>query len=142
MIQRRHLLALPALISVGTMAACGDDSTGSGTAAQTSVEVFTWWAQGSEKAGLDALVEVFATQHPDVEFVNGAVAGGAGSAAKDLLQSRLRAGDPPDTFQAHAGAELNDYIEAGQIQDVSALLDEFGLRDAIPQKLLARLSVD
>lgn len=142
MIQRRHLLALPALISVGTRAACGDDSTGSGTAAQTSVEVFTWWAQGSEKAGLDALVEVFATQHPDVEFVNGAVAGGAGSAAKDLLQSRLRAGDPPDTFQAHAGAELNDYIEAGQIQDVSALLDEFGLRDAIPQKLLARLSVD
>ena len=64
---------------------------------------------------------------PSYTFVNGAVAGGAGSAAKDLLQSRLQADDPPDTFQAHAGKELTDYIDAGQIEDVSALYDEFGV---------------
>ena len=82
------------------------------------------------------------TQNPDVTFVNGAVAGGAGSAAKDLLQSRLQANDPPDTFQAHAGAELTDYINAGQVEDVSALYDEFGLRDAFPADLVERLTVD
>ncbi len=125
----------------------GDDTdggdggdTGSGDASQ--VEVFTWWASGSEKLGLDALVEVFNAQHPDIEFINGAVAGGAGSAAKDLLQSRLQAGDPPDTFQAHAGAELTDYINAGQIEDVSDLYDEFELRDAFPADLVDRLTVD
>lgn len=149
MIKRRYVLALPgAVVAAGTLAACGgDDNAGSGGSGGgggggDSVEVFTWWAQGSEKAGLDALVEVFNEQHPDVEFVNGAVAGGAGSAAKDMLQSRLQAGDPPDTFQAHAGAELNDYIDAGQIQDVSDLFDEFGLRDAFPESLVERLTAD
>ena len=29
------------------------------------VEVFTWWASGSEKVGLDALVKVFNEQYPD-----------------------------------------------------------------------------
>ncbi|RPF20077.1 ABC transporter substrate-binding protein [Myceligenerans xiligouense] len=127
-----------------TLAACGggdsDEAGSEGGADQ--VEVFTWWAAGSEKAGLDALVGVFEEQHPDIEFVNGAVAGGAGSAAKDLLQTRLQAQDPPDTFQAHAGAELQDYIDAAQIEDVSGLYDEFGLTDAFPPDLVERLSTE
>lgn len=144
LIKRRYVLALPgAVVAAGSLAACGgNDGGGGGEGGGNSVEVFTWWAQGSEKAGLDALVEVFTQQHPDVEFINGAVAGGAGSAAKDMLQSRLQASDPPDTFQAHAGAELNDYIEAGQIEDIANLFDEFGLRDAFPDSLVERLTVD
>ncbi len=129
-----------------TLAACGgggDGGEGSGESGSADqVEVFTWWAAGSEKAGLDALVGVFNEQHPDTEFVNGAVAGGAGSAAKDLLQTRLQAQDPPDTFQAHAGAELQDYIDAAQIEDVSDLYDEFGLTDVFPADLVDRLSTE
>ncbi|MBE1876041.1 ABC transporter substrate-binding protein, partial [Myceligenerans pegani] len=132
-----------------TLAGCGGGSGGDsgegGSGAEgdaSQVEVFTWWAAGSEKAGLDALVGVFQEQHPDTEFVNGAVAGGAGSAAKDLLQTRLQAQDPPDTFQAHAGAELQDYIDAAQIEDVSGLYDEFGLRDVFPADLVERLSTE
>ncbi|BDZ42378.1 sugar ABC transporter substrate-binding protein [Paraoerskovia sediminicola] len=134
-----------------SLAACSSDDSGSDSGSgeaggsggdASQVEVFTWWASGSEKAGLDALVGVFNEQNPDTEFVNGAVAGGAGSAAKDLLQSRLQTNDPPDTFQAHAGAELQDYISAGQIEDVSDLYDEFGLRDAFPADLIERLTVD
>ena len=128
------------------LAACGggtdDGGTAEGGGGDGEVEVFTWWAAGSEKAGLDALVGVFDEQHPDVTFVNGAVAGGAGSAAKDLLQTRLQAQDPPDTFQAHAGAELQDYIDAAQIEDVSDLYDEFGLTDAFPTDLIDRLSTE
>ncbi len=124
------------------LAGCGGDGGGGGEGGADEVEVFTWWAAGSEKAGLDALVEVFGEQHPDTEFVNGAVAGGAGSAAKDLLQSRLQQGDPPDTFQAHAGAEIQDYIDAAQVEDVSDLYDEFGLTDAFPADLVDRLTVD
>jgi glucose/mannose transport system substrate-binding protein len=129
-----------------TLAACGGGDTGGegngGEGGGNRVEVFTWWAAGSEKAGLDALVGVFEEQHPDIEFVNGAVAGGAGSAAKDLLQTRLQAQDPPDTFQAHAGLELQDYIDAAQIEDVSGLYDEFGLTDVFPQDLVDRLSTE
>ncbi|MFC8801714.1 ABC transporter substrate-binding protein [Promicromonospora sp. NPDC057138] len=128
-----------------TLAACGGNDGGSGdgeSGGADEVEVFTWWAAGSEKAGLDALVGVFEEQHPDTEFINGAVAGGAGSAAKDLLQTRLQAQDPPDTFQAHAGMELQDYIDAAQIEDVSDLYDEFGLTDVFPPDLVDRLSTE
>src|SRR5690625_4839575 len=84
------------------LAACGgggDDASGSGNGGG-DVEVFTWWAEGSEKAGLDALVEVFEEQNPDYTFVNGAVAGGAGSNAKNVLASRLQTNDPPATFRS------------------------------------------
>jgi len=135
-----------AVLALG-LAGCAGGGTpesggGGGEGAASEVEVFTWWAAGSEKVGLDALVGVFNEQHPDVKFINGAVAGGAGSAAKDLLQSRLQAGDPPDTFQAHAGMELQDYIDAGQVEDISGLYDDFGLRDAFPADLVDRLTVD
>ncbi|ROS72138.1 ABC transporter substrate-binding protein [Cellulomonas sp. PhB143] len=142
-------VASAAVLGLSLTACSSDDSDGSdggsasaGAGDASEVEVFTWWAAGSEKAGLDALVNVFNDQHADTKFVNGAVAGGAGSAAKDLLQSRLQTNDPPDTFQAHAGAELQDYIDAGQIQDVSNLYDEFGLKEAFPKDLLDRLTVD
>lgn len=134
--------ALAATALTFSLAACSDDEGDKPGAAGSEVEVFTWWASGSEKLGLDALVKVFNTQHPDVKFVNGAVAGGAGSAAKELLQTRLQQKNPPDTFQAHAGAELTDYIKAGQLQDVSDLYDEFKLRDAFPADLVNRLTVD
>lgn len=146
MMNRRSFLQASSLavLATGVFAACGGSNSSDGGAGDStnSVEVFTWWAQGSEKAGLDALIAVFAEKYPDIEFVNGAVAGGAGSAAKDMLQSRLQAGDPPDTFQAHAGMELKDYIDAGQITDVSSLYDEFGLGEAFPADLVALLTVD
>lgn len=143
-VTRRMTQAVATAAVLGlTLAACGGGDTsgdGGGEGAGEQVEVFTWWAAGSEKAGLDALVGEFENQHPDIEFVNGAVAGGAGSAAKDLLQTRLQAQDPPDTFQAHAGLELQDYIDAAQIEDVSDLYEEFGLTDAFPADLVDRLS--
>ena len=142
----RRIGTVAALAAAGlALAACSSGTSGNsgtGTKASGQVEVFTWWAAGSEKLGLDAMVGVFNKQHPDVKFINGAVAGGAGSAAKDLLQTRLQAKNPPDTFQAHAGKEIADYIAAGQLQDVSNLYDEFGLRSAFPPALLKLLTVD
>jgi len=118
------------------------ESPSSSSAEQTEAEVFTWWASGSEKEGLDALVKDFNTQFPNVKFVNAAVAGGAGSNAKEVLANRLATNDPPDSFQAHAGAELTDYIEAGQVEDISNLYDEWGLTTAFPKDLIDRLTVD
>lgn len=128
--------------TTATQDAPGTGDDGQAPTGEKQVEVFTWWATGFEQLGLNALVEVFNEQHPDIEFINGAVAGGAGSQAKDLLQTRLQTNDPPDTFQAHAGKELQDYIDAGQIEDVSHLYDEFGLREAFPESLLELLSDD
>src|SRR5690625_2529568 len=146
----RRSTALAGLAAASlVLAACGggtegggEEGGGGGGDSASEVEVFTWWAAGSELTGLEALEEVFAEQHPDTTFINGAVAGGAGSAAKDLLQTRLQSGNPPDTFQAHAGMELKDYIDAGQLEDVSDLYEEFGLTDAFPDDLIDLLTVE
>ncbi|GGU35867.1 ABC transporter substrate-binding protein [Nocardioides albus] len=136
---RKALAAGLAALSLLAVSACGSDSESGDT---NEVEVFTWWAEGSEKAGLDALVKVFDEQNPDLKFVNGAVAGGAGSDAKNVLQSRLQNGEPPATFQAHAGAELTDYINAGQIEDLTDLYEEKGWNERFPEGLLERLKQD
>ena len=140
---RKTVVAIAGLAAAGlAVAGCSpsespDTTEGGGG----EVEVFTWWASGSEKVGLDALVGVFNEQYPDIEFINASVAGGAGSNAKAALASRLEADDPPDTFQAHAGAELTDYIEAGQLQDLSSFYDE-RLPMSSPGSLIERLTVD
>ncbi len=125
-----------------TLIGCGGGSSGSGSGGgKKDVEVFTWWADGGEKAGLDGLVSTFATACPNDTFVNGAVAGGAGANAKQVLASRLQQGDPPDTFQAHAGAELSDYINAGQVEDLSQEYQDWGLTSAFPKGLIDNLTV-
>lgn len=133
---RRSMIAGLAAAAL-VLAGCG----GGGDESK-DVEVFTWWADGSEKAGLDALVGEFDKQHAGFKFVNGAVAGGAGSNAKNVLASRLQSNDPPDTFQAHAGAELADYIEAKQVQDISGIYQEKGWNEAFPEDLIKLLTVE
>ncbi len=141
-----------------TLAACssgtkttgggGDTSGATGTAttkaggAGGKVGVFTWWASGSEKLGLDALVKVYKTQFPNDEFVNLAVAGGAGSNAKAKLAADLKNNQPPDSFQGHAGAELADYIDAGQVLAVNDVINALGGEKVFPKNLLDLLTVD
>lgn len=129
--------------SSGTESGGGSDSSAKPWDGDASeVDVVTWWEAGSEKEGLQALQTVFEQKFPDTKFVNAAIAGGGGSQAKQKLAADLAAGNPPDTFQAHAGAELSDYIDAGQIEDLSGLYDELGLRDVFPKSLIDRLTVD
>jgi len=135
------VLAVAGLLLAGCGSGDNEDNGGSAKTA-SEVEVFTWWTEGGEAAGLQGLVDTFKADYPDYKFVNGAVAGGAGSNAKAVLASRLQSGDPPDTFQAHAGAELADYITANQIQDVSSVYDEQGWKDVFPQGVLDALTVD
>jgi|tagenome__1003787_1003787.scaffolds.fasta_scaffold20744724_1 glucose/mannose transport system substrate-binding protein len=121
--------------------ACGGSGSSSDGKDSKDVEVFTWWADGGEKQGLDGLVSQFKTDCSQYNFVNGAVAGGAGAQAKQVLASRLQQGQPPSTFQAHAGAELTDYINAGQVEDLSSEYKEWGLDNAFPKGLIDSLTV-
>ena len=76
---RKPLSIIAGAVALGlVLAGCSSD-TGSDPENADQVEVFTWWASGSEKVGLDALVKVFNEQNPDIEFINASVAGGAGS---------------------------------------------------------------
>jgi len=141
---RKALAAVAGLAVAGlALAGCAGGATPEKSGGDSKqVEVFTWWAAGSEKTGLDALVKVFNQQNPGITFVNAAVAGGAGSNAKNALASRLKANNPPDSFQAHAGAELTDYIDANKLEDLTSFYKDNGLTSVFPKTLLDRLTMN
>ena len=143
--------ALAAALAL-VLAACGDDGDGNGDGeaaeelpadeAAGEFEFFSWWTGGGDSEGKEALLELFQEQYPDVEVVDAAVAGGAGTNAQDVLASRLGSGDPPDSYQRHAGAELLSDIQDELVEDVSWLYEEEGWMDVYPEALLEQITVD
>src|SRR6266536_1841310 len=125
------------------LAGCGGGKkASSGTSSASKVEVFSWWTGGGEAKGLEAMVADFKKKHPEITFENAAVAGGSGTNAKAVLASRLQAHQPPDSFQGHAGAELLDYIKAGQLEPLDFLYDQLKLRDVFPQELVNQITFE
>ena len=111
--------------------------------AEGQVEVFSWWTGGGEAAGLEAMIGVFAETDPNVEFINAAVAGGAGTNARAVLATRLQAGDPPDSWQGHAGQELiGTYVAGDQIEPLNDLYEAEGWLDVMPETLIPLISED
>lgn len=105
------------------------------------LEIFSWWTGGGEAAGLDALIARFAELYPDVTVVNAAVAGGSGVNARAVLTTRMLGGDPPDTFQVHAGEELNAvWVAAHAVEPLNDIYEANGWMDQYPQGLLALLT--
>ena len=113
------------------------------TTKDTEVEVFSWWTGGGEEAGLNAMIAIWNQKYPDIKFVNAAVAGGAGTNAKAVLATRLSAGDPPDSWQGHAGQELiGTYVKAGQLEALDDLYKANGWYDVFPKTLIPLISKD
>ncbi|MBV8140470.1 MAG: carbohydrate ABC transporter substrate-binding protein [Verrucomicrobia bacterium] len=110
------------------------------TGGQNRLEVFSWWTSGGEAAALEALFNVFKKQNPGAETVNAAVAGGGGSAARPVLQTRLAGGNPPDTWQSHPGYELFGlYVDPGYCEAITDLYKTAGWDTAFPKELVVNL---
>src|SRR6266508_6600015 len=126
------LLALPA---------SGYGKTDVRSSAQKSqLAVFSWWTGGGEAHGLQALIKIWNKNHPNTPFKNETVAGGAGSNAKAVLAQRLAAHKPPDSFQGHAGAELLDYIKAGQVESLDFIYKKYGFNKIMPAQLIKQIT--
>jgi glucose/mannose transport system substrate-binding protein len=130
-------IAAVALSGVLLATGCGGGDGGGGKA---KVEVFSWWTGPGEADGLTAMKDDFEKKNPTIRFENAAIAGGSGTQAKAVLASRLQNRQPPDSFQGHAGAELLDYIKAGQIDALDSFYDQNGLREVYPKQLLEQIT--
>jgi glucose/mannose transport system substrate-binding protein len=142
---RRFRAAAVAVVTVSLVfVACGDDDDGGGESSGGSneFEFFSWWTGGGDSEGKEELLALFQEQNPDVEIVDSAIAGGAGTNAQAELANRLLADDPPDSYQRHAGAELLADIEAGEVEDITSLYEDEGWRDVFPETLLDLITVD
>jgi len=137
----RTTLLAAALIGIAVALAL--PASGLGTQAKSSqacqLSVFSWWTGGGEAAGLTKLIKIWNTRNPTCPFKNETVAGGAGTNAKAVLAQRLAAGNPPDSFQGHAGAELRDYIKAGQVEPVDFIYKAAGFGQAMPASLISQI---
>ena len=140
----RRVLVLGVAAAVAAVPACSSSSDDSGGAADggSKIEVFSWWTGPGEEDGLNAMIADFKAKNSGIEFINAAVSGGAGSNAKAILAGRLQAGDPPDSYQRHAGLELQDDIKASKVQDITYLYEQQGWKDIFPQGLVDKLTID
>lgn len=115
--------------------------SGKASSAQSGeLEVFSWWTGGGEAAGLTKVIAIWKKENANIKFVNAAVAGGAGTNAKAVLAQRLAANDPPDSFQGHAGAELQDYIKAGDLETLDSLYRQAGFAKVMPKQLISQIT--
>ncbi len=126
-----------------TMAPTAIPATVAPTAAMSQVEVFSWWVGPGEADGLAAMVKIFEAKYPNIKFINAAVAGGAGTNAKAVLATRLAAGDPPDSWQAHAGQEIiATFVVAKQVAPLDDFFAKTGFASVLPKTLLPLISQD
>jgi glucose/mannose transport system substrate-binding protein len=108
--------------------------------AANEIEVFHWWA-GDEGPALQALIEVFEEQYPEITVNDAAVTGGAGVVARAVLRTRMLGGQPPDTFQVHAGDELIlTWVIADRMEDLTWLFQEEGWLDVLSPDLIELIS--
>lgn len=110
-----------------------------GKRAKGQLVVASWWTAGGEAEGLRGLFDIYAAKYPDVEIVNATVAGGAGFVFRPVLKTRLIAGDPPDTFQLHAGLEVEGYSPEQYLEPIDDIYASEGLEEAFPADLLTLL---
>ena len=106
------------------------------------LEIFSWWA-GDEGPALKALIDLYNKQNPRVEVINATVTGGSGVNAKAVLKTRMLGGEPPDSFQVHAGQELiGTWVKADRMEDLTFLFKEEGWMNAFPEGLVKNIGTD
>ncbi len=111
------------------------------TSGENKLEIFSWWTNPGEADGLAAMFDIYEQQNPGVEIINATVSGGAGTNAKTVLVTRMQGGQPPDSFQVHAGQELiGTWVVADAMEPITQLFRDEGWDQVMPQTLLDQIS--
>ncbi len=109
---------------------------------QGDLEIFSWWV-GEEGPALDALIELFQSRYSQVRVINAAVTSGSGRNARAVLKTRMQDGNPPDSFQVHAGQELiGTWVRAERMEDLTTLFQSQGWMKAFPPDLIKLIGTD
>ena len=139
MLNKKKLIASVAVVSAA-MLGISQATVANAAGASGKVEVFSWWTSGSESAALNAIFDGLKKANPGVEIVNAAVAGGAGTNARQVLATRLAAGDTPETWQSHPGGDLKGYVDQNSVADLTALYKSEGWSKVVPKVLQDSMS--
>ena len=106
------------------------------------LEIFDWWTAGGEREAMVTMFKVFKERYPNVQIVENPVAGGGGVSHRVVLQARLAAGLPPDTWQALGGAELKAYVDGGHLGPLDQLWSQLNYGNAIAKPLANTVTIN
>ncbi|TMV90687.1 carbohydrate ABC transporter substrate-binding protein [Thioclava sp. BHET1] len=108
--------------------------------AADKAEVIHWWTSGGEHAAVMEFEKAFDAQGGD--WVDAAVAGGGGDAARTDGINRIIGGNPPTAMQFNTGKQFDELVSNGLLRNLDPLAKEYGWKDKINPVLLNAVSVD
>jgi glucose/mannose transport system substrate-binding protein len=111
------------------------------TTGERKLEIFTYWNGPGEVEGLNALLELYKRQNPDVEVSRDLLTSITGANVRTTFQNRLQRGQPPDSWQVHAGKETLTYVTPGQLEPITQFFRDQGLDKVMPRLLLDQITI-
>jgi glucose/mannose transport system substrate-binding protein len=96
----------------------GDDTESESQSSYNALELQHWWTGGDGSNAIQALLEGFSEEYPDIEVQENPVAGGAGENLQAVIKKRVLNNNPPSTWQAWPGSNLQPYLDADKLQDI------------------------
>ena len=102
-------------------------------AASCQLQVFSWWTGGGEAAGLAKLITIWNRATRTARSRTRRSPAAPARTRRPCSPAAL-GNNPPDSFQGHAGAELLDYIKAGQVQPIDFIYKQYELRKFLPSR--------
>ena len=106
------------------------------------LEIFEWWTGPGEKEAAAAMFKALNDKYPDIKVVANSVPGGGGVNQRVVLQARITAGLPPDTFQTLGGAELKNYVDSDVLEPLDDLYAKLKYKDVIPGPLYNAVTIN
>lgn len=105
------------------------------------LEVTHWWTSGGEAAAVAEFAKAF-NEKTDHNWVDGAIAGGGGT-ARPIMISRILGGDPMGATQFNHGRQAEELVEAGLMLDLTDVAEAEGWKDVVhPASLLDSCTID
>jgi glucose/mannose transport system substrate-binding protein len=135
-------LLILSLVLAGCTAVQPQSGAATGGTGERQLEIYHWWTAPGEREAADAMFAALEVAYPDITVVENPSPGGGGVNQRVVLQSRIAAGDYPDTFQTLGGAELKNYVDSGVLEPLDDLWAELKYADVIPSPLAKAVTVD
>ena len=115
---KRLLATLDAAFLAISVIGCSVTAATPAASASRDLTVYHWWTAGGEYQAMQKIESDFSAAYPAILIHDNPTVGGGGITLKTVVQGKLAANMPPDTFQSLAGGELRAYVDGGYLDNV------------------------
>jgi glucose/mannose transport system substrate-binding protein len=107
------------------------EDAGGASATGRPIELFSWWSRVGDSNALEALAAEHRRHYPGDTVINATTE--LSGQARNTLRRRMLRNEPPDTFQANAGADFMQWVLLNGIDDRESKLTPLdGVIDDVP----------